>query len=400
MSVYFTHRGFDSPVSRTDDQGQFTLPLEPHEQYALTFGQPLNNAENGSYLFLNASPQPGVKDGHTDLGVLTLPPLKTHRIMIVDADGAPVHSGYVGDGSSSVNEGLRNPNYEWEDVDASLTPDGSMYLYSGGYHPRDERSGTDGTVTFLGPRIPTRMIYAEAFHYDQSVSTTAHARTRDGYDADGLWTVRLLSFRVGPPLQPAQPNLTPLDHTSLRVDLATQRYDGGRPITEHIVTLEPGGQSITIPAHQQSVTFTGLDADTDHTVQVLATNDVGNSPKSTPRTVTTSPAPPPGPDPGAGPGPGVEPGASLPPRPARPRASVVRSTGAKVAVAVRWSSGYGTTSVDSYTVTANGKAKTTTTSQKAKIRLRPGVWKIRIVAENEAGSSDPSSAKKVRVYRP
>lgn len=88
---------------------------------------------------------------------------------------------------------------------------------------------------------------------------------------------------AGPPKRPsgtpdAQRVVTPLGGgVTVTVPAMSADEANGEPITEYIVTASPGGQSQRVPAGKRSVTFQGLDPNTEYTFTYKGVNSVGES---------------------------------------------------------------------------------------------------------------------------
>lgn len=264
------HRGAGGYGFRTDDQGRFTVPLNSDQAYALDFVYPIPDSK--STLTVHGSSMPPVTES-VDLGAITMPPVVEHQIRAVDVDGAEVHRAFLSGATWLAGT-------EWEDQGADLTTSGDMVI-DNAIFDSSEHSDPQGLVTFPGPRMTTRTIPLYIAHADLSVSRTSRTWNPDGTPSpDGVWTVSLDNFRIGPPLEPWSPILDYVDKNTIRVMPRAGTYDGGSVITGYDIEVTPaGGETTTtrMDASSPSTEVSGLTPGVEHAVRTRAINAAGTS---------------------------------------------------------------------------------------------------------------------------
>jgi pseudomonalisin len=92
---------------------------------------------------------------------------------------------------------------------------------------------------------------------------------------------------AGPPAKPAAPKAAAAKNASVTVTWTAPATDGSR-ITRYVVTSDTGAHSCTWSKGSLSCTVTGLEAHTRYTFTVVAENDAGTSPASTPSNAVTT----------------------------------------------------------------------------------------------------------------
>ena len=80
-------------------------------------------------------------------------------------------------------------------------------------------------------------------------------------------------------------------NASTQVAWTAPANNGGSPLLSYTVTSNPGALTVTVPANQTGVNFTGLTNGTTYTFTVHATNATGNSAESAPSNAVTLIAP-------------------------------------------------------------------------------------------------------------
>jgi hypothetical protein len=82
------------------------------------------------------------------------------------------------------------------------------------------------------------------------------------------------------PTVPGAPTLTRVWNSGSRIQVTwvPPSDDGGLPFSGYTVTLQPGGRTITVGGHQNTITIDGTVNGQPYTVSVAATNFVGSSP--------------------------------------------------------------------------------------------------------------------------
>ena len=150
----------------------------------------------------------------------------------------------------------------------------------------------------------------------------------------------------------------------------------GSPLTEHVVTLEPGGHEVTVPAPATTVEVDGLANGTPYTVVVRATNAIGTSPDSLPSPPVTP--------------------AIRPEQVARPTVRIKDQR-----VVVRWQPPPdGGSRLTGYRVILSGdRTSVPATKPALKQRLKPGRYRIRIRAVNSMGGGPFSPAVRFLVRK-
>ncbi len=150
----------------------------------------------------------------------------------------------------------------------------------------------------------------------------------------------------------------------------------GSPLTEYVVTLEPGGRELVVPAPATTAEVDGLTNGTSYTVVVRATNAIGSSPDSLPSEPVTP--------------------ATRPERVATPTVRVRAQR-----IVVRWQPPPdGGSRLTGYRVILSGDT-TSVPATKAglKRRLKPGRYRIQVRAVNSMGVGPLSPAVKFRVRK-
>jgi hypothetical protein len=93
---------------------------------------------------------------------------------------------------------------------------------------------------------------------------------------------------------PAQPNLTvpgavifdQVHHTGTAVTVSWRRpTNGGLPLTQYAVTLQPGGRRVVVPAATRTASVDGLTEGVRYTITAVATNLAGDGPVSAPERI-------------------------------------------------------------------------------------------------------------------
>ena len=162
-------------------------------------------------------------------------------------------------------------------------------------------------------------------------------------------------------------------NASATVTWTAPASDGGSPIVRYTVTASPGGATAT--STTTSATVTGLQNGFPYTFTVVATNDVGNGPSSSPSN-TVIPLPVPGPPLG------------------------VTATGGDGSATVAWSAPAEGGPITSYTVTASdGTSVTVPGSQRSVVvgGLVNGRWYTFTVRSTNAIGAGPQSAPSNKV---
>ena len=94
---------------------------------------------------------------------------------------------------------------------------------------------------------------------------------------------------VGPPTAPQDPTITP--HAgSVTVTWSAPAFNGGSPLLGYIVTISPGGRTVSVGAGTTTATVTGLADGTPVTASVGAANKLGTGTEAV--TGSATPAPP------------------------------------------------------------------------------------------------------------
>lgn len=150
----------------------------------------------------------------------------------------------------------------------------------------------------------------------------------------------------------------------------------GSPLTEYVVTLEPSGREIVVPAPATTVELDGLANGTSYTVIVRATNAIGSSPDSLPSPPVTP--------------------ATRPEQVATPTVRVKAQR-----IVVRWQvPPDGGSQLTGYRVILSGDTtRVPATKPGLKQRLKPGRYRLRIAAVNSLGEGPLSRAVKFRVRK-
>jgi hypothetical protein len=152
----------------------------------------------------------------------------------------------------------------------------------------------------------------------------------------------------------------------------------GAPLSQYVVTADPGGLTMTVGGSSTSIVFTGLTNGTTYTFTVRAANAIGTSPMSGPSNEVT---------------PAGKPGRVLSPS----------GKAKKHTITIRWRAPadtgapitrYKITSTAGPTRTVGGNTLKTTFK-----RLKPGVYTFRITAQNEIGAGPRSRTIRVRIHK-
>lgn len=150
----------------------------------------------------------------------------------------------------------------------------------------------------------------------------------------------------------------------------------GSPLTEYVVTVQPDGRELTVPAPAGSLRIDELSNGTTYTFTVRATNAIGTSPESLPSRPVTP--------------------ATRPARVDRPRVAVKRQR-----VVVQWRAPQdGGSPLTGYRVILGGDTTRVPASRRTlHERLRPGRYRLRVVAVNDLGTGEASPVVTFRVRR-
>ncbi|WP_348695866.1 fibronectin type III domain-containing protein, partial [uncultured Nocardioides sp.] len=183
-------------------------------------------------------------------------------------------------------------------------------------------------------------------------------------------------------ITPAAAPDAPTDVTATRGNTAasvtwTAAAGNGSPITSYTITSTPGGITKTVPGDTTTTTMAGLTNGTTYTFTVTATNAIGDSPASEASKAVTPAA--------------EVPAVTAPEAPVNAKAKVKKRK-----LVVTWSAPATGGEPLGYRVTNNKGLEKTVPADKTKLVLRkvkPGKYKFRIVAENEAGTSRPAKLK-------
>lgn len=116
-----------------------------------------------------------------------------------------------------------------------------------------------------------------------------------GYDvtvtavsSDGTQLAAPPSTAVAPRTVPGQPSLAAVAALdgSVRVSWTPPANDGGAPVTGYVVAAQPSGASVTVSPDERSAVVAGLADGAAASLQVVAVNDAGMSPPSSPAVAT------------------------------------------------------------------------------------------------------------------
>jgi hypothetical protein len=103
---------------------------------------------------------------------------------------------------------------------------------------------------------------------------------------------------VGPPTAPQNPTIEVTGGGTVHVDWSAPAYDGGSPVLGYVVTMSPGGRSVSVPAPTTDAVVSGLADGVAVTATIEAVNKVGGgasdvagpvSPSPLVQTIATSP---------------------------------------------------------------------------------------------------------------
>ena len=183
-------------------------------------------------------------------------------------------------------------------------------------------------------------------------------------------------------ITPAAAPDAPTDVTATRGDKSavvswTKPAGNGSPLTGYTITSTPDGITKTVPGDTTTTTMAGLTNGTTYTFTVTATNAIGDSPASEASKAVTPAA--------------EVPAVTAPEAPVNAKAKVKKRK-----LVVTWSAPATGGEPLGYRVTNNKGLEKTVPADKTKLVLRkvkPGKYKFRIVAENEAGTSRPAKLK-------
>lgn len=185
---------------------------------------------------------------------------------------------------------------------------------------------------------------------------------------------------VTPQTVPGQPIIGAVKRgdTAATVNWQPPVDDGGSAITSYTVTASPGGRQATVPGNATTATVKGLTNGNYYTFQVVATNDVGNSPASY-RSASVVPAGAP-----------------------KTVTGVSARVQAKNDVYFSWklTSGNGAPITSYLAYSSDGRRIRATANQNGRwfLNLPPGRHTFRVIARNAVGSSPASSPVTARTY--
>lgn len=105
-----------------------------------------------------------------------------------------------------------------------------------------------------------------------------------GPAAEGHGSVEIVAIAATTPAAPPAPTVAAFDR-SIGVAITPPDDDGGAQITSYTVTLQPGGHSVT--TRSLTASFPDAAYGVAYTATVVATNDVGTGPRSSPSAAVT-----------------------------------------------------------------------------------------------------------------
>ena len=199
-------------------------------------------------------------------------------------------------GSSTVALDLAENTVADQDVGAAVTAtdaDNDTLAYTLG--------GTDmASFDIVGTTGQIRTISGVSYDHEAKDSYTVTVTASDGTDTAVADVTISITDVDEPPDAPATPTVTAGSTTSLTVSWAAPANDGRPAIASYDVQYRVSGAAAWIDGPQDvtttttTTTITGLTAATEYEVQVLATNDEGDSGWSDPPGSgrTTAPTPP------------------------------------------------------------------------------------------------------------
>lgn len=266
-------------TTQTDSQGRFAFPIPSGTEVVLeiepNFTTAYPNPRAASIYFLSNAFTP---DDNQDLGTLTLPPMKTSTVRVVDENGVPIYSA----GVSLVTGGTTWLGSEWADQGHYLTDTISIASATYNYETRTPDSGT---IEVVQPRYThggLANLRAATYTSDGATYTTTSAdATGTGTSADPF-LMSIDGYTVAPPAMPAATATV----TSGNRAGVSWPYPGalthGAALTGYTVTANPGGATVEVGPNVNYVPIEGLTYGTTYTFTVAANSRVGSS------TVTTN----------------------------------------------------------------------------------------------------------------
>lgn len=264
---------------QTDSQGRFSFPVPSGTEVALeiepNFTTAYPNPRAASIYFQSSAFTPADSE---DLGTLTLPPMKTSTVRVVDENGTPIYRA----GVHLVTEGTTWLGSEWADQGHHLTDTITVAAATYNYETSTPDSGT---VEVVQPRYThgglANLRAATYTSGGATYTTTSADATGTGSPADP-YIMSIDGYAVAPPTMPAATaTLTSGDRAGVYWSYPGATTNGAA-LTGYTITANPGGSTVEVGPNISYVPIEGLTIGTTYTFTVAAHSRVGST------TVTTN----------------------------------------------------------------------------------------------------------------